>query len=146
MGEMESSLKIRPHHLLCILGFRSLGYNEEFVANMSKVVKELRSNPTFPITLVVGCDAICESCPYNKQGRCIKKKSSDLETRTMDLKLLQVLEFAPGAQMPIAEALGRIKERITLKELAEFCHDCEWWKLGYCAEGLANLKRTNTAP
>jgi hypothetical protein len=113
---------------------------------MGKVVEELRSNSTFPITLVVGCDAICESCPHNKQGRCRKKKDSDLETRTMDFEVLQMLEFESGAQMPIAEALGRIKERITLKDMAEFCHACEWWKLGYCAEGLMNLKRTNTTP
>ena len=29
-------LKIRHHHLLCILGFKGLGYSDEFVENMKK--------------------------------------------------------------------------------------------------------------
>lgn len=146
MGGLAASLKIRPHHLLCVLGFHGLGYSEEFVSNMGKVAEELRSNSTFHITLVVGCDAICESCPHNERGRCRKKKDSDLETRTMDFEMLQMLDLNSESQISIAEALGRIKERITLKDMAEFCHDCEWWKLRYCAEGLMNLKRTNTIP
>jgi len=140
MDELAQPLKIRSHHLLCILGFRGLGYSEEFAANMGKVVGELRSDPTFPITLVVGCDAICVSCPHKKEGKCLKRANSEVDVPVLDLELLKRLGLQAGTQMLAGEAWERVKERLTPGDLTEICGDCEWLGLGYCAEGLRRLK------
>ena len=140
MNELAGPVEIRSHHLLCILGFRGLGYSEEFVSNMSKVVQRLRSDASFPITLVVGCDAICASCPHNKEGKCLEGADSDAEVTMLDSEFLDRLGFEAGTQIRAGEAWERVKERLTPGDLAEICRDCEWLGLGYCAEGLRRLR------
>ena len=140
MDELERPLKIRSHHLLCILGFRGLGYSEEFVSNMGKVAAELRSDPGFPITLVVGCDAICVSCPHSREGKCRKKANSEVDVPIQDFELLKRLGLEAGSQMLAGAAWQEVKERLTPGDLTEICGDCEWLGLGYCAEGLERLR------
>jgi len=140
MGELAHPLKIRAHHLLCLLGFRGLGYSQEFIAAMGKVVEKLSSNSTFPITLVVECDFICASCPHNKGSKCLKEANSELKVKTQDLEVLHRLGFEVGAQMPAVEAGTRIKERLSFRDITEICLDCEWLELGHCAQGLERLK------
>ena len=50
---------LRAHHLICILGFRGLGYSKEYVANMSKIVGQLCSSPETLIQVVSKPDDIC---------------------------------------------------------------------------------------
>jgi hypothetical protein len=140
MNELAYPLKIRAHHLLCILGFRGLGYGEEFVSNMEKVVGELRSDPSLPITLVVGCDAICASCPHNKEGKCLKRANSEVDVPILDLELLNRLGLEAGSQMLAGEAWEEVKKRLAPEDLTEICGDCEWLGLGYCAQGLERLR------
>ncbi len=140
MNELIHSLNIRPHHLLCILGFRGLGYSEKFVSNMEEVAKKLRSDFTSFITLVLECDAICAACPHNVEGKCLKSDVSEVEVAAMDTKCLQKLGFKAGDSVSADEVWKRVKERITLEDIKEICRDCEWWELKYCLEGLKKLK------
>jgi hypothetical protein len=107
---------------------------------MGEVVEKLRSNSSFPITVVVGCDIICASCPHNRGSKCLKEVDSESKVKNRDLEVLHRLGFEVGAQMAAGEAWTGIKERITSEDVAALCHDCEWWELGYCAEGLERLK------
>jgi hypothetical protein len=140
MDELAHPLKIRSHHLLCILGFRGLGYSEGFVSNMAKVAARLRSDSSFPITLVVGCDAICVSCPHNKEGKCLGGAKSDVGVTILDSKLLKRLGFEAGTQILAGEAWQRVKERLTPGGLAEICGDCEWLGLRYCVDAPEKLR------
>ena len=136
MGELAYPLEIRAHHLLCLLGFRGLGYSQEFVEKMGKVAEELRLNPTFPITILAECDVICEPCPHNKGNKCRKKRNSESRVKKKDLEVLRRLGFEVGERMPVAKAWVRIREKVTAKDLTEICRRCEWLELGSCAEGL----------
>ncbi|MCL0077143.1 DUF1284 domain-containing protein [Dehalococcoidia bacterium] len=138
MGGLAPPLKIRAHHLLCLLGFRGLGYNQEFITKMRKVVEKLDSNST--ITLVVECDIICSSCPHHKGSKCLKDADSELKVKAQDLEVLMRLGFEAGAQMPVVKAWARIKERLSFNDIAEICRHCEWLELGYCVQGLERLK------
>ncbi len=139
MGELAYPLKIRAHHLLCILGFRGLGYSQEFIAVMGKVVEELRSNAMFPITVIAECDIICASCPHNKENECLKKADSEREVKARDLEVLERLGLEVGTQMPAGKVWERVKERLSSIDIAEICRECEWLGLGYCTEGLKRL-------
>jgi hypothetical protein len=140
VGELAHPLEIRAHHLLCLLGFRGLGYSQEFIATMGKVVKELRSDSTFPITVIAECDVICESCPHNKEGKCRKRADSEWQVKARDLEVLQGLGFESGTQIAVSQAWARIEERLPIRDIARICRDCEWLELGHCAEGLERLK------
>jgi len=140
MSELTHPCTIRAHHLLCTLGFRGLGYSEEFTSRMRNVVEKLRCSPVFPLTLVVGCDIICAACPHSKEGECLKDTDSEAKAISLDLEILSRLGFEPGAQVPCYEAWERIRERMTSEDMVELCSDCEWFGLGYCVEGLERLK------
>ena len=139
MGNLAYPLEIRAHHLLCLLGFRGLGYSQKFVEKMGKVAKQLQSNATLPITLLAEYDVICASCPHNKGNECQKKADSGRKTKTHDLEVLRRLGFESGTQIPAGKAWTSIKERLSVRDLSEICRDCEWLELGYCAEGLERL-------
>ncbi len=140
MGELATPLEIRAHHFLCILGFRGFGYSQEFIMKMGKVVEELSSDSTLPITFVAECDIICTSCPHNKENKCLKRADSEWKVKNHDLEVLRRLGFEVGAQMSAGKAWARIKTRISVRDISEICRDCEWLKLGYCAEGLERLE------
>ena len=142
MGELASPLEIRAHHLLCLLGFRGLGYSPTFVEKMGKVAKELHLNSTFPITILTERDTICASCPHNKDNKCRKKPCSELKVKTRDLEVLQRLNLKTGAQISASTIWAKIKERLTLEDIVLICQGCEWLELGYCTEGLEGLKQT----
>lgn len=144
MGELATPLKIRSHHLLCVLGFSGLGYSQKFIATMEEVAKRMRFNPTFPITVVAECDIICASCPHNKENKCLKETESELKVKTRDLELLLRLGLEAGTQILADEALMRIKERLSFEDMAEICRDCEWLELGYCVQGLEKLKQVKS--
>jgi hypothetical protein len=139
MGELAPPLKIRTHHLLCVLGFCGLGYSQEFISTMGKVVEKLRSNSAFPIILVAECDIICASCPHNKGNKCLKETDSESKVKTRDLEVLHRLGFEVGAQMATGKAYAKIKERLSSGDIAEICRRCEWLELGHCVEGLERL-------
>lgn len=52
-------MKLRAHHLICLLGFRGLGYSPEFVENMARIADQLRSFPHTVIEIVRRPDDIC---------------------------------------------------------------------------------------
>lgn len=139
MGQVAYPLEIRAHHLLCILGFRGLGYSQEFIAMMGKVVEELNSNSTFPITIIAECDIICSSCPHNKNNKCRKKVDSEEKVKARDLEVLQRLGLEAGSQIMLAKVWGRVKESFSATEIRKICRNCQWLELGYCVEGLERL-------
>ena len=37
--------KLRGHHLFCLLGYKGMGYSQEYVENMTVLHQSLRDNP-----------------------------------------------------------------------------------------------------
>ena len=140
MDDLAHSLEIRAHHLLCLLGFRGLGYNLEFVETMGRVAQELHRQSTFPITFLAECDVICASCPHNKGNQCRKRTNSESKMRAKDLEVLQKLGFEVGARVPAVEVWQRLKERLTSQDILKICRHCEWLYLGYCTKGIETLR------
>ena len=108
MGQLASPLKIRAHHLLCMLGFRGLGYSQGFIVVMGKVVERVRSNPMFPVAVIAECDIICAACPHKKEDKCLKEVDSERKVKTRDLEVLRRLGLEVGAKMPAAKVWARI--------------------------------------
>ena len=113
MGELAHPLEIRGHHLLCLLGFRGLGYGQEFVQKMGEVAEELHSNSTIPIKVLAECDVICASCPHNTDDNCQKEKDSEPRVKNKDFQVLRKLGFEVGEQMPAAKAWARVRKKMT---------------------------------
>ena len=133
-------MKLRAHHLICLLGFRGLGYSPEFVENMAGIADQLRSSPQMLIEIVCQPDDICSSCPFLGDRGCQDKgPNSEKRRRGRDRAVIHRLNTKAGDKLSWLEIKKRIRPSISPRDLDEICQDCEWLPLGYCAQGLKEL-------
>lgn len=133
-------MNIRGHHLLCIFGFRGLGYNDRFSFNIAKVIDYLQSNPTKKFKTVAGHDVICNSCPHLISEKCLRDGvESDQNVRKHDLRVLNVLGIKPQSHLSF-DSLVKIIKKTSEINLDNLCTGCEWLKLGFCDEGISKLQ------
>lgn len=128
---MARLIKVRGHHLLCLLTFRGMGYGPAFVKNFKRIVKNFASHPESVIILTTESDVICSSCPYNKDGRCFKKENSRATTKAHDKRVLKMFGFKEREEVEIHEILDKIKSKISPRNLLKICKKCSW--LGHCS-------------
>lgn len=135
------SMILRAHHLLCILGFKGLGYSEEFVGSMARIVGNLRFSPHTVVKVVYKPDEICASCPFFSDSGCRKEGSqSEEDVRRRDYAVMDKLMLATGDMMPWEDMRALIKSKMRPEDLDAICGDCQWLPLGHCADGLKALK------
>lgn len=133
-------MRLRLHHLLCIFGFRGLGYDEKFIKGMERVIQKIKDNPTLEIELIKGCDDICRACPFNINGLCENEAVGGEErVRERDRQVAGRLDLKAEDILTIKEVLDSVKKKIKPGDLSVICKDCPWLKMGYCAEGLKKI-------
>ena len=136
-------LSIRGHHLLCMFGFRGLGYNPRFVANMRRVVEAFFSDSPHEVTVIAECDDICRACPHLVGGVCRKSPGSQHSVAAKDLGVLDHLGLALGTTHAAPALRTLITRTVRPVNLRAMCSGCEWLPTGYCEAGLkASLDET----
>ena len=135
---MPRSITFRPHHFLCSLGYQGNGYDDEFTANMDKVVTAGLHQPggdDTVITVVRQADAICAPCPHRRgQGCASQDKIDGLDQRHADR-----LHLKDGEDLTWGAAKDRIAAHVQSGDLAVLCQGCQWLEFGVCEEALARL-------
>ena len=130
-------IRLRGHHLLCTYGFRGLGYDEHFVANMAALVAGIRREPERLVEVGQGADDLCGACPHLKDGQCARNGAeSAARVKRHDERVLMRLALEPGAVLSAGSLLAAVEDRIAPKDIAGLCEGCQWLALGYCEEGL----------
>jgi hypothetical protein len=120
-------MKIRGHHLLCLLGFQGLGYNPEFIRRMEEVRTALEKGPIFPIKVVAEGDDICSVCSYYQAGKCRKGKFSAKRTEESDRKIIKALGLKKDQVIESSRVISLIREKLgTFSELVKICGKCDW--------------------
>jgi len=123
--EMANILKIRAHHLLCIQGFQGYGYSEDFVKNMSEIIKSMDSNSE--VEIITECDIICSCCPHNVEGVCQKGPDSAQEVRNMDTRILEKLHIKDGMIGRVKDVLSLINTELrNVSDIQDICGGCAW--------------------
>ncbi|MDO5521341.1 MAG: DUF1284 domain-containing protein [bacterium] len=125
--------KLRGHHLICMLQFQGLGYNEEFAANMDCIIQELKENPSQQITVLKNMDHICGKCP-NKldEEHCALTRPGKPDSSVKDGRVLEVLGLDVGGTYCYQEILDRILDKVeTVYDAC--CKGCGWEKQGVCS-------------
>jgi len=143
----DASLTIRGHHLLCLFGFRGLGYSPQFVENMTRVAEAFFSTAAVKVRVVAGRDDICRACPHMKDGDCAKPADAFSRARGLverDLDVLERLGIAADTLHTNASLRGLVCRKVVPGDLPGICAGCEWLEAGYCAEGLAARRRRGT--
>jgi hypothetical protein len=142
LGRSAKPLGIRGHHLLCILGFRGLGYSAAFVQGMGRIVRRMQRHPRSKLVLLDSADSICGACPRLRPGGVCRDEKVSARVRAKDRAILRRLGLKPGASLSVSSAYERVRRKITPALLTgKLCAKCRWKSLGYCAEGLERLIR-----
>ena len=141
------TIKLRGHHLLCSIGFRGKGYSSEFVRNMAQVVGVMRSNHNVRIEVGWRHDEICASCPSLGPNGCSKKGAvSEFRVGYHDMMVIKRLGIKNGETVVWSDVMERIKQNVRPEDLSTLCRGCQWLPLGYCEEGLRQLRAKGDAP
>lgn len=119
-------MNLRPHHLLCIQKFTGHGYNADFTVHMKSVVSELTDNSKTQITVVQGCDDLCEMCPNNISGGCTSLEKVTL----MDNAVLGICNLAYRDNVSWIELAREARKRIFETDaFIKICSCCQWFEL-----------------
>ncbi|MBI4308042.1 MAG: DUF1284 domain-containing protein [Chloroflexi bacterium] len=133
-------VRLRGHHLLCVLGFRGKGYSAAFVENMARVVGHIRLEKDTPVRVLLKPDDICHPCPFRLDDRCRRKPDAEERVQVHDADVMARLGVLGGAMLPWSEIEARIAKHIAPEDLHQICRTCSWLSLGYCTEGVSELK------
>jgi len=133
-------LTLRPHHILCRLGFVGYGYSPGFIQEMERLVQILSSGRVKTIILRPGFDYVCRSCPH-QEDECHPDHlgSRGAAAKEFDHRALRALRLKLGHPYPLPEVNERIAG-LTPEAFSEICRGCEWHTLGACAKGHQALR------
>lgn len=102
------TVRLRPHHLLCVQEFEGLGYSDDFVENMERVVDAALGDAG--VEVVEGEDDVCAACDE-------KCDESDVSRRDS-----AVLEVLPEPTLEAARDLP-------VDAVREICSGCSWFEV-----------------
>lgn len=137
------TLRLRPHHVLCAIGFDGVGYDNAFTANLGNITRgQLRARGGTEIqVLITGhADAICAPCPRRVGLGCEAQARID----RIDAAHLAMLGLKVGARLSWGECLEVTRARIVPDDLDRICEGCPWLPLGTCKANLAALIETGS--
>jgi len=143
----ETPIRIRAHTLLCLQGFRGLGYSPEFVSEMQRVRDYLWRSPHAQVEVISGADVFCERCPHHHRGRCTADDPEDCPVPLdspdnavlKDRRVLSWLGLKEGTVQDWCLILSKVAKTVDSSVLDVLCGDCSWREYPYCAEALDDL-------
>ena len=127
-------ISLRPHHFLCLQGYKGLNYSKSQANSWSRISKQLASNPDADILIIDGSDDLCRKCPAvlcGEKSRCIEDKVNKLDKDVSD-----ILGLVKGQIYKYSEVLWKIKKSFTKEKHEELCSDCAWWQKGLCHDSF----------
>lgn len=118
------SVRLRAHHLLCMLTFAGEGYTPDFVANLAAIVRRIANGES--IELIDGADDVCAPLAATGDEHC----TSASVARRDRAALLALVEgdFAVDVRPLLldAAALERLRAAFAAGTIRAACRGCEW--------------------
>lgn len=136
-----TELILRGHHLLCVQGFRGMGYSDDFVKRMTEIVKDIRDNEIdFSIKVIAGLDYACNACPHHGEKICEASVGSNQHVLSMDNKVIHHLGLHTEETYQKSDLLALVAKKVDPDDLDYLCQGCSWLQYGVCKEGIAEIK------
>jgi len=126
-------IRLRPHHLLCLVAFQGEGYSPEFVEKTRGLQRALLADGTV-IELVRGPDDLCDGCPEMKE-ECVSL-APDSGVDGLDHAASALLGVSPGRHRA-ADLLQSLKDAYSAERGYEVCGGCSWLPRMDCPRVIA---------
>ncbi|WP_159884643.1 DUF1284 domain-containing protein [Paenibacillus puerhi] len=134
-------IRLRGHHLLCLLGYRGMGYSDEFCINMTAIYERLRVQPETEIVMIEGPDDICGHYPKDQHAHC---EGASVYTR--DARVLDKLGMELGKPVPWSQVTAKVADHVEPGDIQVICASCPWEPYGVCKEGVDIIRRGESLP
>ena len=133
-------MELRAHHLLCLQGFRGVGYSGHFTHHMAKIHNELNGDPSTGVRLVAEPDQICRACPHLDQSGICSFRDGEDGVSSRDQRILDQLGRSAGEELPWSDWVAAV-QHVGLSSFEPVCRECFWYPLGLCLkDGLADSR------
>lgn len=143
-------IRLRAHHLLCLLTYVGRGYTPAFVAQYNALVARLNAGE--PAVLVEGADDICAPM-LGPDGRtahhCHEPRIAERDARAL-AAVASVLgvTLRPGDPIPFgATTIAALRENFAAGTIRAACAACQWDGLcsGIAASGYSRTRLKGAA-
>ena len=120
------TVRLRPHHLLCMLTYVGRGYTPAFTANFDAIAGRLNSGET--VEIVHGLDDICSALAGEEEAHCTGGSVTDRDRHAArDLSMLLDEPVAVGARLSLdAERLTHMRAAFAAGAVRAACAGCQW--------------------
>lgn len=126
---MKNYIEMRPHHLLCLPGYKGYGYDKKHANSWDRVSASLKEYPDMRVKIVSGKDTLCTSCPNDgSNGTTCNAKG----LKTLDDKVKTLCDIKDNVVYRFNELMDKVKSVMTPNKHKELCGDCLWWNQGLC--------------
>lgn len=142
-------IRLRPHHLLCMLTYAGRGYTPRFTLNLDDIIRRLGSGEE--IEIVSGPDDICapwlheaETVSDIRTPHCHESRIAGRDDRaTSDISKLLQRQITPSSRLRLtANLISHLRQAYQAETIRTGCDGCEW--KSFCdslsASGFADCK------
>lgn len=138
------TVRLRPHHLLCLLTYAGKGYSAEFTANYDLVAERIARGED--ILIVDGPDNICAPLLNEPEPHCWRESVVERDVLAAhDLHRLLDIPIRRGISLSLGpNVLHRMRTAFAEGSTRQACVGCEWNEL--CSSIAANAFRGVAIP
>lgn len=128
---MPKAVKLRGHHLLCVLSYCAKGYTPSFVKNFDAIVERI-NNGAF-IEIVTGIDSICAALQHGvacEHAAVCRQESVKRRDRAVLKAVIQTLQrpIKVGDRLVLKEPdIHRLRQSFAAGPLRQTCSACPWF-------------------
>jgi uncharacterized protein len=124
------TIRLRPHHLLCMLTFVGKGYTLEFVRHFESVVNRIAAGQE-PIEIIEGPDEICSALANETDCHCTKASVTLRDTQAAeDISRLLQRPIRSGEQfLPNRHLVQTLRTAFASGTIRHACTGCQWKSL-----------------
>jgi len=129
------TVRLRPHHLLCILSYVGKGYTPDFCKNYDDIIKRIQQDEA--ILVVDGPDDICRPLLDDEAPHCHQASVTERDNQAADV-LTELTGKPVTAGMRLSMDAARIRslrDAFAAGEIRKPCEGCEW---KYLCDGIAS--------
>ena len=122
------TLRLRPHHLLCVLTYRGEGYSPAFIENFDAIARRIGQGEA--VEIVFGPDDICAPLLNGDDHHCTGESVSRRDALAAEeLNNRLELDIAALKTVDLAAHLYRLREAFAEGEIRSACLGCDWQAL-----------------
>ena len=125
-SEQRNLVRVRGHHLLCLLAYTGEGYSPEFQKQFVRMVDAYKDPETL-LEVVDSPDDACTACPHLAAAGCRSEMDGpEQEVARLDRQVLDALGLTPGNYL--AGEVHRRLRSLGMDDLKALCSACSWFE------------------